>query len=185
MIYTHVSCDASTFVQKEKVNANNELWTTSVAVATVVRRCSSFRQNHELACTQLPLGSRTGSAPVYPSVVEILIGVEGLAKQPPRRRDCPPVLVTAMLSCWPASPASDCQLAPQFLDIWIHPVLLPLIHAAPTEPLPERFLMLTSFEVIGAGDGEAHAAAARALDPLVEHRHDAGAVDADRLPRRL
>ena len=40
-------------------------------------------------------------------------------------------------------------------------------------------------EILGAGDAEAHAAGARALDLLVQDRDDAGAVDADALPRRL
>jgi hypothetical protein len=40
-------------------------------------------------------------------------------------------------------------------------------------------------EVVEAVDDEAHTAGSRALDPLVQHRHDAGPVDADVLPRRL
>jgi hypothetical protein len=40
-------------------------------------------------------------------------------------------------------------------------------------------------EVVEAGDGEAHATAPPALDPLVEDGDDAGAVDADGLPGGL
>jgi hypothetical protein len=40
-------------------------------------------------------------------------------------------------------------------------------------------------EVVVAVDGEPHAASPGARHPLVHHRDDAGAVDADLLPRRL
>ena len=45
--------------------------------------------------------------------------------------------------------------------------------------------MLTSRKILGAGDTEAHAAGARALDLLVLDSDDAALDDADVLPRRL
>ena len=57
---------------------------------------------------------------------------------------CPPVDVTPKVSAWPAIPASDCQLAPQFLLMGTRLVLAPWTQALATEPLPATLEMSTS-----------------------------------------
>ena len=125
-------------------------------------------------------------------VVEVLVGGVGLAELPPRRCDVDELnVLPAAAGHGEAEPLAD------------EPgERLPVGSPVPGHPDPPRVAALDpgcahgaaagevldvdEQEVVGpAGDDEAHAAVAQALDLLVQDRDDAGLEDADVLPRRL
>uniref|UniRef100_A0A804PRV9 Uncharacterized protein n=1 Tax=Zea mays TaxID=4577 RepID=A0A804PRV9_MAIZE len=125
-------------------------------------------------------------------VVEVLVGVESLAELPPRRHD---VLEDDVLSAGgderEAEALADepaCEAVPVGAPVPVHgdPVRVGALHShaldgATSGDVGDEHHV----EVVEAGDGEAHAAAPPALDPLVEDGDDTCAVDADGLPGGL
>uniref|UniRef100_M8B880 Uncharacterized protein n=1 Tax=Aegilops tauschii TaxID=37682 RepID=M8B880_AEGTA len=60
----------------------------------------------------------------------------------------PPEEVMAKLSACPFSPARHCQLAPQFWDMGIYAVLVPLTDMLLTDPLPAMLVTNTSSKLL-------------------------------------
>jgi hypothetical protein len=56
----------------------------------------------------------------------------------------PPVEVILKESACPVSPDMPCQMTPQFLDIWINPVLVPFTDMLLIDPLPATLVSSTS-----------------------------------------
>jgi hypothetical protein len=125
------------------------------------------------------------------SVVEIQVCGIGLSELPPPRRDVPELnVLPAGGGDGEAEPLADepgermpvGAPVPGHLD----PVRSVALHpGSPHGATASEVLDVDEQEVLRAGEAEAHAAGARALDLLVQHRDDAGPVDADVLPRRL
>jgi len=124
-------------------------------------------------------------------VVKILVCVEGHAELPPSGHDVEELDVVPSCACHgEAKPLADepgVRLpvgapVPGHLD---PPRLIALDPGGGHRAAAGEVLDIDEQEVIVAGDAEAHAAVAPALDLLVLHRDDAAAVDADLLPRRL
>ena len=125
-------------------------------------------------------------------VVEILVGGEGLSELPPLRHDALEDEVLAAggdereAEALADEPAGEAVPVGTPVPVHGDPVRVAALHrhaldgAAAGDVGDEHHV-----EVVEAGDGESHAAALPALDPLVEDGDDAGAVDADVLPGGL
>jgi hypothetical protein len=125
------------------------------------------------------------------SVVKLLVGGVGLPELPPRRRHVEELYVlpagagdgeAERLISEPRESLPVSAPVPGHLDPRRAGALDP---RGGDRAAAAHVLDADEQKVAGAGDVEAHAAAARAPDLLVQHRDDAAPDDADVLPRRL